>query len=241
MGGLGVYKFLDLPVPSRTSALGGNTIALQDDDFTLSFQNPALLIPSVSNQAAFSIVDYFGDIRHGFTGYARTLPKVGTLAASMQFVNYGTFQSADEYGNIEGTFKAADYSFNLSCARQLDSVISYGLTLKTIYSKYERYTSVGSAADFGLTYRFPKRNLTFGLVLRNFGYQWKSFSGNGREELNKTSQIAICKRVPKAPFRLSLAYQYLEKWNLQYSDPANPAPTEDPFTGEPIKDNKLKD
>ena len=239
VGGLGVYKFLDLPVPARTSSLGGNTIALKDDDLTLAFQNPALLSSSVSSQAAFSIVDYFGDIKHGYTAYARKFEKLGTFSGSVQFVNYGNFQSADETGNINGTFSAADYSFNLSYAKQKDSSFSYGINLKTIYSKYERYFSVGNAIDIGFTYVLPNKNTTIAFVARNFGYQWISYSGTGKEKLHSTTQLAISKKVPKAPFRLHLAYQFLEKWDLTYSDPANPEPTVDPITGEAIKEKKL--
>lgn len=239
VGGLGIYKFLDLPIPARTAALGGNTIALKDDDLTLSLQNPALLTKNTHNQAAFAFVDYFGDIKYGYTGYARSYEKLGNFGASMQFVNYGKFQSADEYGNIDGTFKAADYSLNLTYARETDSTYSYGATLKTIYSVYERFTSVGSALDLGGTYHNHKYNFTIAAVVRNLGVQWKSYTGNTREKLDPAFQIGITKKIPKAPFRISLVYQYLERWDLTYSDPENPEPTVDPFTGEPIKEKKF--
>lgn len=171
VGGLGVYKFLDLAVPARTAALGGNSIAVKDDDITLSFQNVSLLNKKCSNQFAFAYVSYFGDIKYGYTTYAKHFEKVGTFAAAMQFVNYGTFQSADEYGTINGTFKAADYSFNLSYAKETkDSVFSFGSTLKTIYSKYERYYSIGNAIDLGGTYNNYKYNFTVALVAKIWAF-----------------------------------------------------------------------
>lgn len=239
VGGLGVYKFLDLPIPARTSALGGNTIALLDDDITLSMQNPALLTANTHNQAAFAFVDYFGDIKYGYTAYGRNFEKIGNAGAAVQFVNYGRFQAADEYGNIEGNFKAADYSLNLTYSRQKDSTFTYGATLKTIYSVYDRYNSVGSALDLGGTYHNHKYNFTLAFVARNLGIQWKSYSENVKEKLDPAFQIGFSKKIPKAPFRISIVYQYLEKWDLTYSDPENPEPTTDPFTGEPIKEKKF--
>jgi hypothetical protein len=239
-GGSGIYKFLDLPVPARTAALGGNTIALQDDDMTLSFQNPALLSKNTNNQACFAFIDYFADIKYGYTAYARSFEKIGNFSAGMQFVNYGSFQAADEFGTIEGNFKASDYSLNLAYSRQKDSTFSYGVTIKTIYSKYERYYSVGSALDLGATYHNHKHNFDISVVGRNFGMQWRSYSGNGKEKLEFTSQIGISKKIPKAPFRLIFTYQYLEKWDLTSTDPENPPATVDPFTGEAIKEKKFQ-
>jgi hypothetical protein len=238
-GGTGIYKFLDLTVPSRTSALGGNTIALRDDDITLSFQNPALLTSSCSNQAAMAFVDYFSDIRYGYGAYSKSFEKIGNFGAAMHYVNYGTFTAADEYGKTEGTFTASDYSFNLTYAREIDSTFTYGATLKTIYSKYERYSSFGNALDLGGTYHNYKHNFTCALLLRNFGFQWKSYNQDVNESLDFTSQIAFSKKIKKAPFRIHLAYQFLERWDLTYANPENPEPTVDPFTGEPIKEKKL--
>ena len=238
-GGGGVYKFLDLSVPSRTSALGGNTISLKDDDITLSFQNPALLTSSCSNQATLAFVNYFADIRYGYAAYSRSIKKAGNFGAAMHYVNYGTFTSADEYGKIDGTFGASDYSFNLTYAREIDSTFTYGATLKTIYSKYERYSSIGNALDLGATYHNFKNNFTVAILLKNMGYQWKSYTENVTENLDFTSQIAISKKIKKAPFRINLAYQFLERWDLTYFDPENPEPTVDPFTGEPIKEKKF--
>lgn len=238
-GGEGVYKFLDLTVPARTSSLGGNTIALKDDDITLSFQNPALLTSACSNQAAIAFVDYFSDIRYGYAAYAKSVKKAGNFSAAMHYVNYGNFISSDEYGKIEGSFSAADYSFNLSYAREIDSTFTYGATLKTIYSKYERYHSIGNALDLGATYTNFKYNFTCALLLRNLGFQWKSYNENVSEGLDYTSQIAISKKIKKAPFRINLAYQFLEQWDLTYLNPEKIQPTNDPFTGEPIKEKKF--
>ncbi|MEO8759352.1 MAG: penicillin-binding protein, partial [Bacteroidia bacterium] len=43
IGGLSSYSYLNLPIPARTAALGGSSIALKDDDINTAFQNPASL------------------------------------------------------------------------------------------------------------------------------------------------------------------------------------------------------
>jgi hypothetical protein len=75
----------------------------------------------------------------------------------MQYINYGSFIEANEYGDILGNFTAAEYSLNLSYSYALDSLISIGATVRPIYSVLERYTSWGIASDFGIHYRFEPR------------------------------------------------------------------------------------
>ena len=41
--GSGVFHFLNLPASSRLNALGGENVAIADDDISMAFVNPALL------------------------------------------------------------------------------------------------------------------------------------------------------------------------------------------------------
>jgi len=239
IGGKYVYSFLDLPIPARTAALGGNTIAIKDDDISTTFQNPALLSNRTSNTVAFSFIKYLGDIKYGYVSYGKSIKNVGHFAAGMQQVGYGSFSERDEYGNELGFFHANDYCFNLAYAYDRDSLFTYGVALKTIYSKYAQYTSIGNAVDLGITYHKPAKQTTVSVVLRNLGYQWKTYTGSKREKLPVNAQIAASFKVPKAPFRLIATYDHLNTWDLTYTDPNNPPLTEDPFTKEPIKEKKF--
>ena len=132
IGGKAIYSFLDLPIPARTSALGGNLIGVKDDDVNLIFQNPALLNKGMHNQLSFSYINYIADINYSNVAYMRSYDKIGHFVISMQNVGYGKFQEADEYGQITGTFKANDMSLNLAYAYDMDSSLTYGIALKTI-------------------------------------------------------------------------------------------------------------
>jgi len=241
IGGRYVYSFLDLPIPARTAALGGNTIAIKDDDLSTTFQNPALLSERTSNSIAFSFIKYLGDIKYGYVSYGKSIKNVGHFAAGMQQVGYGTFSRRDEYGADLGFFHANDYCFTLAYAYDKDSLLTYGVALKTIYSKYDQYTSVGNAVDLGITYSKPSKQATVSVVLKNMGYQWKTYTGGKKEKLPFNAQIAGSFKVPKAPFRLMAVYDHLNIWDLTYTDPNNPPLTEDPFTHEPIKQHPWKE
>ncbi len=238
-GGKAVFKFLELPIPARTASLGGNLIAVKDDDINLSFQNPALLSSEVGNHLSFSYINYIADINYGYVSYARSFTNIGHFSAGLQNVGYGNFQETNEYGEITGSFKANDYCFNLSFARDIDSLFTYGITLKTIYSNYYNYTSVANAIDAGITYSNRKKGLTISAVIRNAGYQWKAFDKQ-REKLPFEFDAGISKKVAKAPFRLILNYENLDQWDLTYPDPNNPDVTVDPFTHTVVKKSAFK-
>ena len=236
LGGTKVFSFLDLPIPARSNALGGATMAIWDRDVNLGYSNPALLNPSSSKQLAFNYVNYVADLSYGNFMYAHQLKKYGTLGIGLQYFNYGKFDGRDEYDKQTGTFKAADYSLNLSFAKTLDkdSTLSLGVALKTIYSHYDIYSSYGSVVDVGLTYH-NKKQFTVSLLAKNYGKQWKPYFESGpKENLPTDVQLGFSKKIPKAPFRVIFQYDQLLKWDLTYVNPQDQSSTIDPFTNKPI-------
>lgn len=236
IGGTKTFSFLDLPVPARSNALGGATMAIWDKDVNLSYSNPALLNPSCSKQLAFNYVNFVSDLNYGNFLYAQQFKKYGTFSAGLQYFNYGKFDGRDEYDVKTGNFKAADYSLNLAFAKTLnkDSTLSLGVGLKTIYSHYDIYSSFGNAIDVGLTYH-NKKQLTISLLAKNYGKQWKTFSENGpKETLPQNVVLGLSKKIPKAPFRIIIQYDQLLKWDLTYVNPQDATSNIDPFTNKPV-------
>jgi hypothetical protein len=241
VGGNNTYEFLNLPISARVSALGGNLLTARDNDLNVAIVNPSLLTDSMDNNFTLSYVNYFADVNYGYVAYAKKFEKLGMFSAGLHYLDYGKFTRADATGATDGTFGAQEMSLNISYARQiLDTNLSIGATLKTIYSSLESYSSLGSALDVGLTYVRPKKNFAAAIVVKNVGRQWTTYVPGNKEKLPFEIQIGISKKPKHVPFRLSLTYENVEKWDLTYIDPANPPLTEDPLTGEPIKVNKYK-
>ena len=241
VGGNNTYEFLNLPISARVGALGGNLISVRDGDLNVSLTNPALITDSMNNNLALSYINHFADVNYGYAAYAKKIKKIGVVTAGIHYLDYGKFNRADEIGNIDGTFKASEMSFNIAYARSvLDSNLTVGATLKTIYSQLDNYSSWGSALDLGAIYVRPKKNFALAVVIKNIGSQWKPYTLNHKEKLPFEVQIGFSKKPKHVPFRFSVTYENLEKWDLTYEDPANPTLTTDPLTGEPIKVKKGK-
>lgn len=230
IGGPTTYRFLDIPMPARAAALGGTAMSIWGDDINLYYSNPALLNANCVKQLAVNYCNYIADMNFGNVAYAYHLKNIGTVAGGIQYFNYGNFEKRDEYDVKLGSFQASDYSLNLTIARRLkDSSFSVGATIKTLYSYYDTYYSIGNAADIGVTWAH-KSGFTASALIKNVGYIWKPYDKNNDTlKLPVGTQIGISYKVKKAPFRLIIVYDELRKWDLTYKSPLDEATGTDLF------------
>ena len=222
VGGPTTYRFLEVPMPARAAALGGNSMSIWGDDINLYYSNPALLNEKCVKQIALNYCNYIADMNFGNVAYAHHFKNIGSVGAGLQFFDYGKFDKRDEYDVKEGKFNAADYSLNLTFARRLkDTSFSFGATLKTIYSQYDIYNSFGNAVDLGVTW-VHKSGFTASAVVKNVGAIWKPYDkANDTIKLPVVTQLGISYKVKKAPFRLIFVYDGLLKkdWDRTYTSP----------------------
>jgi hypothetical protein len=239
IGGSDTYQFLTLPNSARIAALGGNFLAIKDNDISLAIANPSLITDKMNGKLAVNYVKYFSDINYGFAAYAHSFKKLGTFIGSLQYINYGSFTYADATGQTSGTFKAGEYAFNIGWSKMLDSNFSLGSNLKIINSSFETYNSFGVAIDLAATYHNAAKRFTASLMLKNIGRQLSYYREDNKESLPFEIQLGISKKLGHAPFRFSLLLNHLEKWDLTYEDPLNPSVKTDPLTGEKIEKSDL--
>jgi len=187
---------------------------------------------------ALNYVNYFAGINYGYASAAAKLGQKGTIAGGIHYLNYGKFQGADESGKLTGSFRAADYSVNIMYSRPLDSLITYGFTVKSIFSDLEMYNSTAIAFDAGITYYNPGSKFTAGLVLRNIGFQVDAYYPEGAgEPLPFNLALGISKGLQYAPLNFYIVADHLEKWDLTYETDEEKENSKDPFTGEPISES----
>ena len=235
-GGRTTYKFLNLTQSARVAALGGNFVAIHDNDLGLALANPSLITPQMGNSLSLNFTNSFAGTNYGFASYWFNLKKVGSFAGSMQYYSYGKADNTNEFGETNGQFSAGEYAFNLGWGRMLDSVFSIGANVKMIYSSLEIYNSLGMAVDVTGSY-VPNESFCASLLFRNIGRQITAYTAEGVEPLPFEIQAGISKKLAHVPFRYSILLQHLEKWDLSYTDPNA---TVDPFTGEPTPQTDLE-
>lgn len=217
-GGDATYDFLNLSASARVNALGGNQVGIIDEtELGFTYYNPATLRPAMHNSLSVNYIDYISDIRIGFAAYSRHFENIGSFAAAMQFINYGSFIEADENGNRSGgSFSAGDYALNIIYSRNVWDNLTVGANLKPIYSSYENYNSLGIVSDIGLTYADSSGNFNVGLVAKNMGMQITTYNKDDgdREPMPFDIQAGFSQRLAHAPFRFNVTLHNLTNWNL---------------------------
>jgi hypothetical protein len=230
-GGSSVYSFLEIPASARIAALGGTFITVKDNDINAALQAPSLLNKSMHNSLTLSGVSYVDGVKFGDATYAKDLGKFGTYMASMHYASYGQFLETDEFGNINGTFKASDYALTIGGGYQFNPVLSFGAALKGIYSDYYIYNAAGVALDISATYTDTVRFWTATLLFRNAGMQLNNYVKGNNEPLPAEALVGVSKKLLHTPIRFNVTYRHLEKFDLSYNDPYNLGDV-DPLTGE---------
>jgi hypothetical protein len=232
IGGDGAFEFLSLPNSARIASLGGNYLAVYDNDITLALANPSLITEEMHNNLGFSFVDYYSDVNYGYAQYARNFDKIGTFVATMQFINYGEFQRADASGQVNGTFSAGEYAMNFGWGRKLHPHWAIGANLKVIYSSFESYSSWGLGVDVSGSYFIEDKDFTMSLIARNIGLQVKPYYSGETYPMPFELQFGMSKGLVHLPLRFHFLYHNLGQWDLTYDDPLVQEENTDPITGE---------
>jgi len=230
-GSGGTFEFLNLTNSARIAAIGGNFLPVRDNDVTVALANPSVISPEMNNSLAMSFVSYMAE-NYGYAMFAHSFNKVGNFAGSFQFISYGNFTEADASGNITGNFTASEYALNIGWGRALSPHFNIGANFKFIYSALDVYRSFGIAVDVAGTYTTTDEVFNASIIARNIGYQIVPYIPGNHEALPFQLQIGLSEKLKHIPVRFYELLTDLQKWDLSYTDPNDPANQQDPITGQ---------
>ena len=221
IGGRSTFAFMKNSPSARISGLAQSQIAVQDDDLSLGYTNPALLNPLMHKALSLNNEWRLGGSTNSFVAGSFHSEKLKmTFSMGILYNNYGSFKQTDEFGNVQGTFKANEYVLHVGAGRKINERLSVGANLKFIGSQLETYSSYGLAADLSGAFINPDKQFGVSILLKNVGAQLKSYAPEiGREALPYDLQIGMSKKLARAPLRFSIAAVDLLRWNLRYTNP----------------------
>lgn len=206
-----VFNFLNLPVSSHSTALGGKNISLIEDDISLAIQNPALLSGVSDKTIGFSFMTYMQGCNTGAAAYSQQVGKYGNWGVNVQFVGYGSTKETLLSGEVVGQFKPLDLCIAGQYSHLLSERWAGGVTAKIIYSHYGLYSSLALAADLGLNYYNEETDFSFSITGRNLGGQVKSF-GDQHDRLPADLEMGFTKSLGHAPIRISVTMVDMTRW-----------------------------
>ena len=202
-GDLSGFGFLRLEPSARAAALGGSFSAVYGDDVNGFFYNPALLNESTDGHLSLSYLNHLSDINAGFVAYSRHYDGLGSLAAGLRFLSWGTLQGADEQGNRTDDFSAADVALTIGGARTQGENLYYGANVHVIYSSVEDFNASALAADVGVLYYMAEQRLGFSASVNNAGVTLRSL-GDTTDDLPLDVRLGVTKRLRYIPLLISL-------------------------------------
>jgi len=220
IGGKYVYQFLNLVTSPRQAALGGKTVTIHDYDVNQGIFNPATINPEMDNRLSVNYGSYFGEVTYGTAAYAYTYDRhVQTFHASVNYVNYGSFDGYDENGLQTAEFTGSDIAVSFGYAYNIPWTDIYvGANGKLISSTLESYNSFGAAIDVGALYIDDRNDINIGLAIRNVGFQIKPYQDTN-EKLPMEIVAGISQSLEHVPIRWHLTLENLQQWNIAFSNP----------------------
>lgn len=203
------YEFLRVDPSARSGALGGSFVT-NNDDADVIFYNPAGLSLLTDNLVSFSFVKHLMDINLASISYSTDFDGLGRVGAAIKYINYGSFDEADEFGNRFGEFNASEAAFIVGYSNQLEENFYYGTNAKFIYSGIADRSSTALAVDVGLHYQVPEQDMNLGVSILNLGSQVSSYYDT-KEDLPLDIVIGGAVKLKHLPLRLSLDFHKLNE------------------------------
>ncbi len=222
-GGQRAFEFLRLSPGARTTALGGINVSDPGPNISTALQNPALMRPGLHNQLAVQYNNYHAGInivnlQHGYHSEKWNTSFFG----GVQYLNYGSFDETDIYGNTLGSFRGTDFTLTAGASKQYRDRWRGGVAIKYANSRYGTISAGALLADVGIVYADTERRITIGAVAKNMGFMTRKYNPNTTAEpLPFDLQIGFSKRLARAPLRFHVTAHHLYEWDIRYNNPAD--------------------
>ncbi len=179
-------QFLKIGPGARVDSLGGAFGAIANDVTTI-YWNPAGLSQLEKTSFSDTHTIWLADVRYNYLAFATPIEKVGTLGASVTFLNVPDTEITT-LAKPDGTglwYSAWDTAVSLAYSRELyqkesGANLSFGINAKYIHQQIHRESARGVAIDIGTLYHTGWRSLRIGMSFSNFGPEM-SFSGTDLE------------------------------------------------------------
>jgi len=169
-------QFLKLPVNARANAMGNAQVSLAEGASAIAY-NPAGVLSVENVGIGGTYNQWFADITHSFIGVAVNLQEYGTVGGGVTVLATDDMEvttplSPDGTGEL---FKATDFAFTLTYARQISQEFGLGLSAKYIKSYlYNKELKANSVAfDIGTLYDIPTLRTRLGISVNNLGRDLK--------------------------------------------------------------------
>lgn len=205
--GLSALGFLKNDLSPRSLALGGASVALSGDGYSV-LTNPAALTDLEENEYTLSHIFLGAGVNQSFAASNFTLEdKVSTLSVSLNGLTSGEMKERTEFmpDGTGRTVSVTNLAVGLTYARQLSARFSAGATVKYVYEGIAGYNNNTATVDLAFLYKTGFKDLQFAVMVQNFG---GNSALSSREDIpvtfNRNTGIGLDANTVPTVFKLGL-------------------------------------
>ena len=202
-----IFPFMRGTLSARAAGLAGSTVAMTDD-ISMIVVNPASLATLQEPAVTGTFIKHVLDIYSGYAAYGDEIDGVGHWGVTASFTSYGSFERTDGSGVASGTFGANDLAIAGTFSKHLDTLITYGVTLKVLHSSLDDMASTAIAVDAGLLFQIPESRTNVGISLLNAGAQLSTYDGT-TDRLPIDLRIGVNHRLKGLPLLVNASINHL--------------------------------
>ncbi|SVE36612.1 uncharacterized protein METZ01_LOCUS489466, partial [marine metagenome] len=149
--GTSAANFLEIDLGSAGSSMGGAYVSLAND-LSAVYWNPAGLSAIRNMETLFLYQPWLIGIDNVFAGVGFKLPRIGTLAFSINYLDYGDEEvtTVDQPDGTGELYTANEYALGISYGRRIVNWFSFGATAKYISSSIWHTSASAFALDLGV-------------------------------------------------------------------------------------------
>ncbi len=207
------FQFLKTQMGARPAGQAGAFVAIAGDIHAIHY-NPAGIAAIATRCASFTYLRHVLDFNSGYIAYVQPRSGPGTLGVSIAYMDYGSFEKREQYGEYLGEFVANTIAFNGAYAMEPLKNLYAGVGAKYIRSSIDSYASDAVALDGGLLYAIPSENITVAVSFANVGKVLSAFI-SVKDKLPAVLRIGGSKGLAHLPLVFSVnLYKYSdEDWH----------------------------
>ena len=150
--------------------MGSANVAITNN-LSSSFWNPAGLAHVKGIQVYFENNGWLAGTDYNFGSFGFEWPRVGVLSLSITMLTTpdDLVRTIEKPTGTGEKFNAQDMSIGISLGKSLTNQLSLGATIKNIRQRIWHSTGQTIAADIGVQYKTPIKNIILGASISNFG------------------------------------------------------------------------
>lgn len=204
--GLSALSFLKNDLSPVSFAMASASVANKGNLYS-SENNPAALVQIKSSGIAISNLSVGAGIHQSFLASGFTLDDGSVIGFNVNSLNAGAMEIRTEF-EPNGTgqlFYANNTALGMNYARKLSQNFSIGIGLKYIYEGIASYTNHTITADIGFLYTTDYKDLTFAVVVKNFGGNSQMIGSDLEITFNRTD-VVLNKYTTPSIFKMGFSF-----------------------------------